>query len=110
MLVLKKNLRSKIPWEQWRYLLEVTRLMVDSCMETSSATSRSTIGLRYWIPCSKKGSWALTMLSTTRSEEHTSELQSPCNLVCRLLLEKKKKQQPSQLDTQPTHAYLTTTC
>src|SRR5205807_5679080 len=29
--------------------------------------------------------------STSRSEEHTSELQSPCNLVCRLLLEKKKK-------------------
>src|SRR5256885_7119537 len=27
----------------------------------------------------------------TRSEEHTSELQSPCNLVCRLLLEKKKQ-------------------
>src|SRR5256885_2515740 len=30
-------------------------------------------------------------LSSMRSEEHTSELQSPCNLVCRLLLEKKKK-------------------
>src|SRR2546426_3309411 len=29
--------------------------------------------------------------SPLRSEEHTSELQSPCNLVCRLLLEKKKK-------------------
>src|SRR5256885_4476726 len=29
-----------------------------------------------------------------RSEEHTSELQSPCNLVCRLLLEKKKKVKP----------------
>src|SRR5256885_6112773 len=29
-------------------------------------------------------------LVTMRSEEHTSELQSPCNLVCRLLLEKKK--------------------
>src|SRR5256885_4937611 len=29
-----------------------------------------------------------------RSEEHTSELQSPCNLVCRLLLEKKKKFPP----------------
>src|SRR5215467_14839257 len=28
-----------------------------------------------------------------RSEEHTSELQSPCNLVCRLLLEKKKKKE-----------------
>src|SRR5205807_6713880 len=29
--------------------------------------------------------------AAVRSEEHTSELQSPCNLVCRLLLEKKKK-------------------
>src|SRR5256885_7070358 len=29
--------------------------------------------------------------NTRRSEEHTSELQSPCNLVCRLLLEKKNK-------------------
>src|SRR2546426_7465124 len=34
--------------------------------------------------------WHLYVL---RSEEHTSELQSPCNLVCRLLLEKKKKKQ-----------------
>src|SRR3989454_547678 len=33
-----------------------------------------------------------TALANDRSEEHTSELQSPCNLVCRLLLEKKKKQ------------------
>src|SRR5256885_10336306 len=32
---------------------------------------------------------------TARSEEHTSELQSPCNLVCRLLLEKKKTLQNS---------------
>src|SRR5205807_9522156 len=32
-------------------------------------------------------------IADDRSEEHTSELQSPCNLVCRLLLEKKKKQQ-----------------
>src|SRR5256885_14759865 len=31
-----------------------------------------------------------------RSEEHTSELQSPCNLVCRLLLEKKKKDKMPQ--------------
>src|SRR5256885_7385605 len=30
-------------------------------------------------------------LKLFRSEEHTSELQSPCNLVCRLLLEKKKR-------------------
>src|SRR2546426_2555821 len=30
-------------------------------------------------------------IAVSRSEEHTSELQSPCNLVCRLLLEKKKR-------------------
>src|SRR2546426_9189356 len=34
-----------------------------------------------------------------RSEEHTSELQSPCNLVCRLLLEKKKKHHMAIFDT-----------
>src|SRR5256885_5603760 len=33
-----------------------------------------------------------------RSEEHTSELQSPCNLVCRLLLEKKKTNNTNQDD------------
>src|ERR1022692_2461933 len=41
-------------------------------------------------------SWAWVLVA--RSEEHTSELQSPCNLVCRLLLEKKK-----QKNTQGTH-------
>src|SRR5256885_11922563 len=35
---------------------------------------------------------APTQQAHTRSEEHTSELQSPCNLVCRLLLEKKTSQ------------------
>src|SRR2546426_2156738 len=35
--------------------------------------------------------WFDTGTQESRSEEHTSELQSPCNLVCRLLLEKKKK-------------------
>src|SRR5256885_11321292 len=34
-----------------------------------------------------------------RSEEHTSELQSPCNLVCRLLLEKKKKRRNKTIYT-----------
>src|ERR1022692_887978 len=42
---------------------------------------------------------------TSRSEEHTSELQSPCNLVCRLLLEKKKKTKNSKLD----HTYTIST-
>src|SRR2546426_3984019 len=37
---------------------------------------------------------AARWFASQRSEEHTSELQSPCNLVCRLLLEKKKKNVP----------------
>src|SRR5256885_6787428 len=47
---------------------------------------------------------ALCRLSrpSSRSEEHTSELQSPCNLVCRLLLEKKKKT-PNTLATHLTY-------
>src|SRR2546426_9667916 len=43
-------------------------------------------------PAPRQASW--------RSEEHTSELQSPCNLVCRLLLEKKKKHRQNT-----THEY-----
>src|SRR2546426_6016331 len=37
-----------------------------------------------------------------RSEEHTSELQSPCNLVCRLLLEKKKTSPPVLIQPGPS--------
>src|SRR2546426_7997323 len=44
-----------------------------------------------------------------RSEEHTSELQSPCNLVCRLLLEKKKKRQSDLLSRLSTHCTCATT-
>src|SRR5256885_13241472 len=50
-------------------------------------------GLRIYIPTPDKVTaehpYAAT-IGVQRSEEHTSELQSPCNLVCRLLLEKKK--------------------
>src|SRR5256885_5101201 len=39
----------------------------------------------------QEGTAAVPRSDGIRSEEHTSELQSPCNLVCRLLLEKKKR-------------------
>src|SRR5256885_13251713 len=39
---------------------------------------------------------AVAIELAARSEEHTSELQSPCNLVCRLLLEKKKISEESR--------------
>src|SRR2546426_6101856 len=45
-------------------------------------------GPRRWPPGACR---ARSGATTARSEEHTSELQSPCNLVCRLLLEKKKE-------------------
>src|SRR5256885_17041908 len=47
-------------------------------------------GVEVWhVPNGPEATAALSR--AFRSEEHTSELQSPCNLVCRLLLEKKKK-------------------
>src|SRR5207237_10875672 len=53
-----------------------------ACRSSTSACSTPSAWCRAWI-CS--GGW-----TRTRSEEHTSELQSHLNLVCRLLLEKKK--------------------
>src|SRR5256885_11748622 len=47
--------------------------------------------LNYSPDGSRKGAFRIVGRASDRSEEHTSELQSPCNLVCRLLLEKKKK-------------------
>src|SRR5256885_10920707 len=47
---------------------------------------------------------AAAICPASRSEEHTSELQSPCNLVCRLLLEKKKKKKIDLSDLDVTHA------
>src|SRR2546426_8366084 len=67
---------------------------------------RSLVITDYAMPVMKGDELAMTIKARTpgqpielntanaemlRSEEHTSELQSPCNLVCRLLLEKKKK-------------------
>src|SRR2546429_7020266 len=43
------------------------------------------------LGCGRVGYWSQVRSSSRRSEEHTSELQSRLHLVCRLLLEKKKK-------------------
>src|SRR2546426_2410196 len=73
----------------------------EACSEVSSAGAA-------WLPTVKVVSRArvspsAAKLRLLRSEEHTSELQSPCNLVCRLLLEKKiifpssKTQSPAEI-------------
>src|SRR5256885_5132658 len=52
--------------------------------------SRSAISARRPLASAFATSAKASNSASLRSEEHTSELQSPCNLVCRLLLEKKK--------------------
>src|SRR5688500_19467348 len=47
----------------------------------------SATGATRTVTTDNEGRWTIPGLSVGRSEEHTSELQSPCNLVCRLLLE-----------------------
>src|SRR2546427_7414716 len=58
---------------------------------TTTAGSCTTATIRRTSPA-PISSWARSRHRGARSEEHTSELQSQSNLVCRLLLEKKKKQ------------------
>src|SRR6266566_7848060 len=60
-----------------------------------------------FVPVLRKSRVACDVVAG-RSEEHTSELQSPCNLVCRLLLEKKKKTISKLIrDTRKTHKITT---
>src|SRR2546426_1311691 len=55
-------------------------------------------------PSFRTSSFRRAMIDYCRSEEHTSELQSPCNLVCRLLLEKKKKKTRHHLPSYTTYS------
>src|SRR5256885_17187731 len=62
---------------------EIYTLSLHDALPISSSTVRH-------AACRVPSSTAPSARMWARSEEHTSELQSPCNLVCRLLLEKKK--------------------
>src|SRR5260370_29515838 len=62
-----------------------------------SVPAAQRIGVKVSVPPAP----APTVHSPARSEEHTSELQSHLNLVCRLLLEKKKSRLPWCLSTTP---------
>src|SRR2546426_829193 len=71
----------------------VATLAIDMHGHGESAGERYYVNMRQWVADVQA---AIDYLLTNpkidgKSEEHTSELQSPCNLVCRLLLEKKKK-------------------
>src|SRR2546426_7788069 len=69
---------------------QIRRAWSERSQADSGATGEATIDVghvraRLLVPHGNEGNRGIS-----RSEEHTSELQSPCNLVCRLLLEKKK--------------------
>src|SRR5688500_19835623 len=82
-------------------LFPYTTLFRSSAFKNSSCRINSTSSCRYRVfpflrtksefSRNAQNSIGLSAGIGRRSEEHTSELQSPCNLVCRLLLEKKKK-------------------
>src|SRR5256885_3935386 len=65
-----------------------TRLQGDWSSDVCSSDLNSATAWSHFSSSAERRAKLLS--SFTRSEEHTSELQSPCNLVCRLLLEKKK--------------------
>src|SRR5256885_13048120 len=73
-------------------LFPYTTLFRSRDCQTSGEAIRALLGYMPEHDCLPPDVTA-TEFVTHRSEEHTSELQSPCNLVCRLLLEKKKKKQ-----------------
>src|SRR2546426_12151598 len=71
---------------------EIYPLSLHDALPISEATvSIAITASMSWPPWPPSAS-AIVIPSSPRSEEHTSELQSPCNLVCRLLLEKKKRE------------------
>src|SRR6266446_10519302 len=69
---------------------EIYTLSLHDALPISIPSFTTTFALAA-IQTSSRPSATTPCTSGWRSEEHTSELQSPCNLVCRLLLEKKKK-------------------
>src|SRR5205807_5379949 len=75
--------------------------------EVVIAKGRLPTGAR-WRPAAFQRRVGQDPAEQDRSEEHTSELQSPCNLVCRLLLEKKKKTNKKKPQKNTTrHRHLT---
>src|SRR5256885_12228613 len=65
--------------------------IVDLCAQTTDGHINDVaVAVEIHVPYLRRNQRTRQNFTLSRSEEHTSELQSPCNLVCRLLLEQKK--------------------
>ena len=75
------------------FILPISHCGSDPAFHTAHFSLRQRPGFSYCqiLVAAATPLFILPISRCGRSEEHTSELQSPCNLVCRLLLEKKKK-------------------
>src|SRR5256885_8146680 len=84
---------------------EIYTLSLHDALPISRSGSRWASGpVRSGLPTTRSA-WASSSAARTRSEEHTSELQSPCNVVCRLLLEKKEFENHHELPPMHLHQH-----
>src|ERR1022692_3577614 len=85
-------------WTEWSGLKRIDTTLVSSrrtlilaALGVDAGSPESAHEMYRPLPgAARSGKLRGSTTTLARSEEHTSELQSPCNLVCRLLLEKKK--------------------
>src|SRR5205807_8703993 len=77
-------------WRHWIQLMISVQVSHSNARASVAESWRKLLCQLRAPPIQKRRSRSrVALVSLCRSEEHTSELQSPCNLVCRLLLEKK---------------------
>src|SRR5438034_5234555 len=91
-LVLVRDLRARCPWDRAQTRETLRPYLVEEALELDQA-------LRHGESAALRDELGDLLLHLARSEEHTSELQSHSDLVCRLLLEKKKKKHQSFIET-----------
>ena len=85
---MKKLTLTEMKRESWMHMLVLTE---ETMLLIHFLHKYNIFIISINIPVEQLNNVLLPLPNLARSEEHTSELQSPCNLVCRLLLEKKKK-------------------
>src|SRR5437762_7806638 len=84
-------------------ILEATSAAIAPAIRSRASSPDASVATKRSPARSVRSSPASSTATAPRSEEHTSELQSPMYLVCRLLLEKKKKKQIHKITSYEQH-------